>query len=186
MGRIPLLVKYMLGSGSRLRARTRTSPTIANDPARQFIFECGGARPDNHPIVQGIAIRPELFRQRLIDNDRRRPAVVLFRKCAATQDRNLEGLEVACRNQRGDRSTSSSRPVGTSSNLEWQEPGWLQRQATGRCRDLDARKRGNAANALINSLGHARWIFELQDPSATGASSKHCAHRNQDSPAESR
>ena len=46
-------------------------------------------------VFQRVAIRPEPLRQRLIDDDHRRPAFVPLGKYAATEDGNFEGLEVA-------------------------------------------------------------------------------------------
>ena len=74
--------------------------------------------PTDDVVAQRIALRPELLCQRLIDDDHGRPAFVLFRKCAAPQDGNFEGLEIAGGNQRPSRDALGSRPFGTSRNLE--------------------------------------------------------------------
>ena len=116
---------------------------------------------DDDLVVQRIAVRPEVLRQSLIDDHDRRPALVPLRKCAAPHDGNFKGLEVACGNPRPHRGAPRSRAFGTSHNLEWSAPDWLQRHQRGSCRDLDARKRSDAANTLVNHLDHARRLFEL-------------------------
>src|SRR4029077_20630419 len=113
-------------------------------------------------VVQRVPIRPEVFRQRLIDDDHRWAALVPLGKCAATQDRYLEGLEVACGNQRPYRAAPRIRPFGTSCDLEEFAQAVLQRHARGGSRELDARKQTDAANSLVNHFSHAPWLFELR------------------------
>src|ERR1700680_3285633 len=75
---------------------------------------------------------------------------------------DVEGLEVTRRNRRRDRDTPRRRPFGTSRNFKSSAAEVLQGHATTRCRDLDAWKRADAAKALLNHPGYARWIFELR------------------------
>src|SRR6185369_4268959 len=114
---------------------------------------------DNHSIVRGIALRPETLRQRLIDDDGARAAVILIRECAAPHNGNSEGLEVARRHHHPSR---GNRPVGTSCDSKGLEEAVHEGHAAARCCGLYSRKRADAANALLKHLGHAGRRFELR------------------------
>jgi hypothetical protein len=53
--------------------------------ARRFTLKCRSDSPSyDYPTDEGVALQPELFGKRLIYDDKRRTAIVLFRKCAAS------------------------------------------------------------------------------------------------------
>src|SRR5581483_1438924 len=95
-----------------------------NDLARRLIA-------DDDLIIQRIAIRPEPLRERLINDDHWRPALVPLRKRAAAHYGNFEGLEVAGRDQRPSRDPAGSRSFRTSRDLEASLHAVLQRHTTG-------------------------------------------------------
>src|SRR5262245_6542825 len=50
-------------------------------------------------LANRVGVRPELFGHRLVDDDNRRAARVLIRENSSAQQRNLEDVEIARRNE---------------------------------------------------------------------------------------
>src|SRR5262249_7528433 len=89
-----------------------------NDLARWLVVEgWSDAAPDNDLVVQGIALRPELLGQCLIDDDQGWTAIILVAKGAAPQDGNLECLKITGRNHRPSRPSLGSRTVAPPRNF---------------------------------------------------------------------
>ena len=111
-------------------------------------------------FIQGIAIRPEPLRQRLVDNDHGRAAVIPIRECAAAHDGNVEGLEVAGGHHCKSRCLQT-RNFGTSRNLECVKSGRSSGTQWQLPRPPLPEARG-CGERLLASPGSLRRLVELR------------------------
>ena len=111
-------------------------------------------RADHDPIVQRIAVLPELARHRLVDDhDRRCEAVIAIRECPATFDRDLEDVEVSRRDSEPcTAAMEGSLLERASHDPEWQAIATLERHATGRGGALDPGKRLQSLHPVAQQL----------------------------------
>ena len=132
------------------------------------------AGADHDPIVERIAVLPELARHGFVDDDDcRRQAVVAIRKGPSALDGNLEHVEVA-RRHREPGAAAMEGPLleRASQDAEWQPIPALERDAAGRRRAFDTGDRLKSLHTITHQLLDTRSLPVLR----TGQRHAHRQH----------